>query len=141
MRFAVLLVVVVVGATVSAASSANAAITVFRTPSGNIGCAAGTSDGSQFLRCDVARTRARAPRRPASCDLAWGNAFEMDGRSRPQRICHGDTVGFGGRVLVYGRSIRLGAFTCTSRRVGLTCRNRAGYGWFLSFERVASYRD
>jgi len=136
----VILLVVLAVAASAWSSSALGAITTFRTPSGNIGCAGGSFDGQQFLRCDIARTRAIAPRRPASCDLDWGNAFSMGPRGAAGRICHGDRVGFDGRVLAYGRTLRIGAFTCASRAVGLTCRNRAGAGWFLSVERVTLSR-
>jgi hypothetical protein len=34
--------------------------------------------------------------------------------------------------LPYGRRWRHGAFTCTSAITGMTCRNRAGHGVFLS---------
>lgn len=40
-------------------------------------------------------------------------------------------------TLRYGRIWRFRAFTCVSRRTGLTCRNRAGHGLFFSRE---SYR-
>jgi hypothetical protein len=109
-----------------------AAAVHFRTPSGNIGCYVDRS----FIRCDISRTAAKPPPQPASCELDYGNAFEMSRTGRPRRICHGDTVLGGRRVLSYGETLRSGAFTCTSRSSGLTCRNAGGHGWFLSRERV-----
>jgi hypothetical protein len=109
-----------------------AAAVHFRTPSGNIGCYVDRS----FIRCDIGQTAAKSPPQPASCDLDFGNAFEMTRSGRPRRICHGDTVLGGRRVLGYGQTVRSGAFTCFSRRAGLTCRNAGGHGWFLSRERV-----
>ena len=35
-------------------------------------------------------------------------------------------------TLPYGKSWRQGAFTCVSRIAGVTCRNRAGRGLFIS---------
>jgi hypothetical protein len=35
------------------------------------------------------------------------------------------------RVLRFGERWRKSGFRCTSRRSGLTCRNRAGNGWWL----------
>jgi hypothetical protein len=106
------------------------------TPSGNIGCIA----AGGVLRCDVRVSRAPVPPRPASCEFDWGNAFEMTPRGRARRLCASDTAlpgrGTGHRVLAYGRSRRIGPFRCASARVGLTCRNRAGHGWFLSRERI-----
>lgn len=37
-------------------------------------------------------------------------------------------------TLSYGRTRRVGSFTCASRRTGLTCRNSRGHGLFLSRE-------
>jgi hypothetical protein len=109
-----------------------AAAVHFRTPSGNIGCYVDRS----YIRCDIGQTAAKAPPQPASCELDYGNAFEMGRSGRPRRICHGDTVLGARRVLAYGQTLRSGAFTCMSRPAGLTCRNAAGRGWFLSRERV-----
>jgi hypothetical protein len=115
-----------------AAPAGAAAAVHFRTPSGNIGCYADRS----YIRCDIGRTAAKSPPQPASCDLDYGNAFEMGRTGRPRRICHGDTVLGGPRVLHYGQTLRAGGFTCTSGFSGLTCRNAGGHGWFLSRERV-----
>ena len=42
-------------------------------------------------------------------------------------------------VLAFGRTWRfLGDYRCTSRRTGLTCRNRVGHGWRLG--RYKGYR-
>ena len=123
-------------AALAALPAAAAGLTSFQTPSKNIGCIGGTFDGRQFLRCDIGRTRVPAPPRPSTCDADYGNAFEMSPSGRAHRICHGDTALGGPRVLGYGRSIRIGAFSCTSRQTGLTCRNRAGHGWFLSAGRI-----
>jgi hypothetical protein len=105
----------------------------FTTPSRNIGCAG----DSTFVRCDIARTNAKPPPKPRSCRFDWGNAFRLGQRGRPRRLCYSDTVLGSRRVLRYGRTIRFGRrIACTSRRSGLTCRNRDGHGFFLNRERV-----
>jgi hypothetical protein len=104
----------------------------FRTPSGNIGCYADRSS----IRCDIGRTDFRPPAQPAACEFDYGNAFSMGRTGRAQRICHSDTVLGGPRLLRYGQTLRIGAFTCASRSSGLTCRNARGRGWFLSRQRV-----
>jgi hypothetical protein len=105
----------------------------FTTPSRNIGCAG----DSTFVRCDIRRTRAKPPPKPRSCRFDWGNAFELRQRGRARRLCYSDTVLGSRRVLAYGKSMKLGPrITCTSRRSGLTCRNRDGHGFFLSRARV-----
>jgi hypothetical protein len=116
----------------SAAPAASAALVHFRTPSGNIGCIGDAT----FLRCDLARTSVPAPPRPRGCDLDYGSAFSMPPRGRARRVCHGDTALGARSVLAYGRSRRIGPFLCASRTAGLTCRNRAGHGWFLSRGRI-----
>ena len=105
----------------------------FTTASRNIGCAG----DSTFVRCDIRTTRAKPPPKPRSCKFDWGNAFELRQRGRARRLCYSDTVLGSRRVLAYGKSVKLGRrITCTSRRSGLTCRNRDGHGFFLSRQRV-----
>jgi hypothetical protein len=60
----------------------------------------------------------------------------MTARSRPSGVCHGDTVLHQGQVVGYGKTWHAGGFTCTVRRSGVTCRNRAGHGWLLSRQRI-----
>jgi hypothetical protein len=114
------------------APAASASLVAFRTPSGNIGCIGDAT----YLRCDIRSTTVPSPPRPRSCDLDYGDAFGMAPRSRARRICHGDTALGAGPVLPYGRARRIGPFRCASQAIGLTCRNRAGHGWFLSREKI-----
>jgi hypothetical protein len=97
---------------------ASAAERSFQTPSGRIGCLM----TSHFVRCDPLFLNDRA--------LELGR----HGRGRLVRIS--DTVfDPGAPVLRYGRRARLGVFSCTSRRTGLTCRTRRGHGFSVSRER------
>jgi hypothetical protein len=109
-------------------------ITSFRTPSGNIRCAAIKSGRKWSLRCDI--TERSWPPPPGECpdfgDL--GNSVAMTKRARSRFICVSDAVP-GRKVLGYGQTWDRGPFTCTSRRKGLRCYNTGGYGWFLSRER------
>ena len=102
----------------------------FRTPSGNIACLYGEG----LLRCDIRQmtNQATAPR---SCMLDWGDAFTLERRGRARRICHGDTVGFTGPLLRYGRTWRRNGIACVSRRRHLRCRNSDGRGFELSRSR------
>jgi hypothetical protein len=117
-----------------AIATSSAALGVdFTTPSRNIGCAGDAS----FVRCDISQTRAKPPPKPRSCKYDWGNAFWLGRRGRPRRLCVSDTVLGSRHVLGYEKTARLGRrIACTSRRSGLTCRNRDGHGFFLSRERV-----
>jgi uncharacterized protein DUF6636 len=97
----------------------------FQTPSRQIACMylpAGGGAGAQ-LRCDLLFLNDRAA------------VLGRHGRARLVKIT--DTVADPrAKVLAYGHRVRVGVFTCTSRRTGLTCRNsRTGHGFFVSREK------
>lgn len=115
-------------------TSAEARIEFFRTPSGNIACVYDSSPA--YLRCDISSGLRPKPARPVGCRLESGDSVSLAKRGRTSLVCHGDTVfGSGGRVLRYGSVWRRGPFRCVSRTSGLTCRNAAAHGFFLSRER------
>lgn len=62
----------------------------FQAPSKNIACQFFADNGQGLLRCDIKKLETR-PRRPADCELEWGNAFEMSAKGSAGRICAGDT--------------------------------------------------
>ncbi|WP_235884810.1 DUF6636 domain-containing protein [Bradyrhizobium frederickii] len=92
----------------------------FLTPSQNIACQFFTDNGQGVLRCDIMNMESR-PRRPADCELDWGQAFEMSAKGAASRICAGDTVMDPSLpVLAYGEVWQRGGFTCRSEQTGLT---------------------
>jgi hypothetical protein len=111
------------------------------TPSGNIHCFYVPAAPAHLL-CDVHRA---AYSRTAQSDclaragLDW-HGWEVYARRPASTVCAGgilydsnrDVPTF--RRLPYGRTWRFAAFTCTSRRSGLTCSTGAGHGLFLSRE-------
>ncbi|NHC14683.1 DUF6636 domain-containing protein [Motilibacter deserti] len=105
----------------------------FQTPSRNIQCAVYSADGWQ-LRCDMLETTNTPPRRPRSCDFDYGHAFGLTATGKGRYLCVSDFVGDPerARTVKYGRSIRVGPFTCSSRESGLTCSNRRAHGFSLS---------
>lgn len=116
-------------AAVPAVASAGA----FRSPTGNIGCFIDASG----VRCDIGRRDWRPPRKPAACDLDFGQGVFVGRRHRAGYVCAGDTALGAGRRLEYGASIRRGRFRCLSRRSGVRCDNlRTGHGFALSRQRV-----
>jgi hypothetical protein len=128
-----LVVLSVLGACLGWGAASALALPGFQTPSRNIGCIAGGGE----LRCDIGQHAGRFPLpRPRSCDLDFGDSLAMRARSRARGVCHGDTALRQGQVVGYGRTWRFGPFTCTVRQAGVTCRNRAGHGWFLSRQRI-----
>ncbi len=128
-RTAVALVAVAAGLAVT--GTATAGISQFRMPSGNIGCLFDSSD--RYLRCDIWSGLKPTPPRPAGCDVDWGFSLNMTRKGRARITCAGDTaLDRRSRVLAYGSTWRRGGFSCTSRTTGLTCKNAAGHGWFMS---------
>jgi hypothetical protein len=111
-------------------AAAPAAAVDFRTPSNLIHCA--YTQGPRFLRCDTFyRTRFSDTRKCEHGD--YGQGFGMRPRGRARVLCISDsTYSEDARVLRYGRTRQFGPFRCTSRRTGLTCKNRRGHGWLLS---------
>jgi hypothetical protein len=132
--------ILVLAAIAYAAPSASAVVTQFRTPSGNIGCVYASDFGHRpSLRCDIRSGLEPKPPGPKNCDLDWGDSYEMGVTGRVYVTCHGDTaIDPRSRVLRYGRTWRKPGFVCTSKPVGLRCRNRGRHGFFLS--RQHSYR-
>jgi hypothetical protein len=128
----------------SAAPAAAARIVSFQTPSRNIGCAylpvISTGD-VPFLRCEIRSGLRPLPRRPRACgDAVWGQAVAMTRTGRARGICISDTIREpSAPVLGYGRTRRVGGFTCTSTQAALRCTNRAGHGWRLSRARSSLF--
>ncbi len=136
MRARPILTTALAGAALAASSSSALALTQFATPSRNIGCIGDRKE----VRCDIRTTTATPPKKPASCQFDWGDAFAVRPTGKGHGVCHGDTAlpapGQKVRILEYGTSIRLGSIVCTSRQVGLTCRNPAKHGFFMSREKL-----
>src|ERR1700754_325193 len=63
----------------------------FQSPSKNISCLVFPDGAKSAIRCDIAAMDTR-PKRPADCDLEYGQAFMMDARGPADRICYGDAV-------------------------------------------------
>ena len=119
------------------ASPADAALRLFQSPSGNIGCAMTSDELGVDVRCDIGVRSWTAPPKPASCDLDWGQGVFVAGHGKAGYVCAGDTTLHQGGRLAYGKSIGLGHLRCTSRTSGVTCTNRSdGHGFTLSRQRV-----
>lgn len=125
----------------------------FKTPSGNIVCAhipvLASGPGARpqpSVFCGIRSGLRPAPPRRTCAEganvrdrLILGAA----GRTVVPR-CWGDEGPFaalhvGAAVLRYGRSWSGGGLRCTSALKGLTCRNRAGHGFFLSRTRFRAF--
>lgn len=104
-------------------AAARAVDTTFRTPSGKILCAYHDPfDEAPQIRCDLLFLNDRAA------------ILKRSGKARIIKVT--DVAGHPrSRVLAYGTSRRFGVYSCTSRRSGLTCKNRrSGHGFTVSRE-------
>jgi hypothetical protein len=133
--FGALVVVAVAASAVGAQAAPQPSVRVmFRTPSGNIGCAGSVAPRStglpSVLRCDILSGLRPRPRVP--CELDW-TGYSFHGRGRASPTCAGDTV-YDARapVLRYGKTWKQGPFTCVSRRTGLRCTNASAHGFVLA---------
>jgi Family of unknown function (DUF6636) len=117
----------------------------FRSPSGNIKCLS-VPGPPPFLYCTVGQA-SYAKKLTAYCaqpriGVDWAG-FTLGRRGKGSVECSGGTLYDPSTqhphyvTLAYGKTWRLSVFTCTSRTTGVTCRNRAGHGLFVSRE---SYR-
>lgn len=127
---AVLLIVSCALVLAPAAAAGGSGLRGFRSPSGNIACAA----IERSVRCDVLATTNGRPKRPAWCHFDWGYAYGIQkGWHHGRRLCVSDTVNDPSfPKLRYGRSWTAGGVTCRSRTAGVSCSTRAGHGFFLS---------
>jgi hypothetical protein len=110
------------------------------TPSGNISCFYVPTPA--HLLCGI-RSAAYVGRVQAECiaraGLDW-HGWELYARRGTETVCaggilynsNGDVPVF--QTLPYGRTWHFAAFTCASRRAGLTCTTGTGHGIFLSRE-------
>jgi len=102
-------------------AAAQAVYKTFRTPSGQILCAYyNASERALEIRCDLLFLNDRAA------------VIRASGKGRIVKVT--DAAGNPrSRTLTCGTSTRFGAYTCTSRRSGLPCRNRrSGHGFTVS---------
>jgi Family of unknown function (DUF6636) len=115
----------------------------FKTPSDNIVCGWSIApDRSGSLECGI-KSGLKPPPKRIHCDAGDPNdkriSLTETRRAQPVR-CAGDPgpllpqIEAKARVLPYGSSIKIGGITCSSATTGVTCRNRAGHGFFVSRE-------
>jgi hypothetical protein len=106
-----------------APASARAAYRDFRSPSGKIGCAFySDAETPRFVRCDWAGANDR------------GLTLSETGKGKRVKVT--DTVmSPQAKILVYGTTTRFGSMRCTSRRTGITCRNKHDHGFTVSVEK------
>jgi len=98
----------------------------FTTPSGNIACEADLNEnGTRALHCVLF----------SASGTRGEKTWSMRPRGRAIVRYVQANVATETPTLRYGKTWRWHGITCTSRKSGLTCRNTAGHGWFLSRQR------
>lgn len=116
--------------------------TRFRSPSGNIICAAYTRGSPAAVECGIKTGLKPKPPYTAECKrLGLDHTGDRIGiRSNGGRptppACSGDAGPFVplrmARVLGYGKTWTGAGLSCRSAFTGMSCRNRRGHGFFLS---------
>ena len=108
-------------------------VVAFHTPSGNIVCAAGP-----LIRTDGSLVRGRHGLLcvvfSASDSRGQKTWYMLPSGRAGVAFVQGNIRSEGLAFLGYGRSWARYGFRCESMRSGLTCRNPAGHGFFLSRE-------
>ena len=105
----------------------------FQSPSKNIVCVYFEYDGHKALRCDIGDKTSRPPPKPASCELDWGNSYQVESKGTAGPSCTGDTqLGLSIAMLAYGEVWQRSGLTCKSEQSGMTCFNADRHGFSLS---------
>jgi hypothetical protein len=112
---------------------------IFRSPTGNIGCAL----LGAVARCDILRRTWPVPARPSTCPpiVDYGQGLEVGPGGAARFVCAGDTARDPlSPRLAYGAASRVGPFVCVSRRTGMTCTSSvSGHGFLLSVQRYTFF--
>jgi hypothetical protein len=94
----------------------------FQSPTGNIACVMGVTNGEGSVACDIGDHTYVSPPKPPNCHLGWGDRFSLDQGSAPAMECHGDTLRIPGlSTLNYGQAQSAGAITCVSEPTWMSC--------------------
>jgi hypothetical protein len=144
-RLVPLLALCVLASASASLAGAPSVLPGFKSPSGNIKCLYNPGP-SVFLWCSIGKP-SYAKKLTAYCaqptiGVDWAG-FALGKKSRGSIECSGGTLYDPTTqhpryvTLPYGKTWRHGVFTCMLRTIGVTCRNPAGHGLFVSRE---SYR-
>jgi Family of unknown function (DUF6636) len=106
----------------------------FMTPSKKIGC--GFFRDPTTLRCDTNYETSFSRSGHKCTEGDYGHAFQVDASGAGKAICAGDTVmsATEQHTIPYGKTWRLGPFSCSAETSGLTCRSGGGHGFSLSVQ-------
>ncbi len=115
--------------TTPAVASASSKLKIFQAAHGNIACAL----IRQSARCDIAKRSWKAPPKPKSCKLDYGNGLIVGKKGRGNYTCAGDTVLGSGHKVKPGTVRRVGRFRCKVGKGTVRCVNfKSGHGFKIS---------
>jgi hypothetical protein len=109
----------------------------FRSPTENIKCFVGNRLYCSIARAAYAKKLQDRCLRPDGSGVDW-HGFALAATRRATVFCtsnpayNPDTQRPSYPKLAYGKTVRHGAFSCTSRITGVTCRNPGGHSLFIS---------
>lgn len=109
------------------------------TTDGNIGCAIGTDNHGDFIRCDVANYTYEVPPRPAGCAPEdFGHTVILRVGKAPTYVCAQDYLLAG--ELPRSESMSSGKFSCTrASAAAITCRERGGQRFTISGSQLRAW--
>ena len=112
-------------------------LNAFQTPSGNIACAA----DDDAIRCDISEFTYAPPPKPASCELDWGGALEVEQDGSVSFLCAGDTVASPEHPKApAGTSVAIGGAVCAVEDRSVRClAEGTDGGLFLSPQRYQRF--
>jgi hypothetical protein len=102
----------------------------FQSPSGNISCTMFAFDGQNSVRCEIADYSWVAPPPSPDCHLNWGSRFKLEQSGAAVFDCSGAELPAPEQTLAYGETRSLGAITCESEPVGMTCTDSSTGHYF-----------
>lgn len=132
----------------SGAATAATRLAGFRSPSGNIACLLVPGPPGTLLctlrHADYAAALQSRCMGPDGSGVDW-HGFALTATGKGAVNCSGGILFSPGTqrpsyvTLPYGSTWRRGAFACSSRTTGVTCRTPAGHGLFVSRQRWRSW--
>lgn len=106
----------------------------FRSPSSDVYCRPLADEtGKSVLKCEIANIN-QPPKKPIWCKEDWGRAFEVNHDDKEGRLsCNGEQLYDELlQVLSHGSEWQADGYRCRSERVGVSCQNKGGHGFFIS---------
>ncbi|MGA7052980.1 MAG: hypothetical protein WBZ37_17270 [Mycobacterium sp.] len=104
----------------------------FQSPSANIDCGIGSSNGTTFAACEIRDYTWTPPLRPTPCMRGFGDRISIQQGSAVKMSRHSDMLkGDGYPALAYGQLQSLNSVSCRSEFSSMTCIDSSTGHYFL----------